>query len=193
VKKIINDIPENYLYDLLLVKRDSKQSQWLFESVSTGGSRRKKTIFRNTLKIYSALLCIFIASGFSEAQQSWHDLQGGVYGSSGGVNDLTVYYNKLIVLGAFDSAGGNYCGGIASWNGINWESFGKVFLRGASTVSVYKNELYVGGAARALTIDSISPSFESFSIVRWNGMQWQNAGSKNSDYGEIFALRVYNI
>ena len=102
----------------------------------------------------SNISCIAVWNG-----ERWTTLGSGVaripYGF--GVLDMTMFDNKLIAGGYFDSAGGQPASNIASWDGTDWsplgsgvsnpfESWPDWMLHGwVYSLCAYQNKLYVGG------------------------------------------------
>lgn len=98
-------------------------------------------------------------------------------------HQLSVYNNRLVVVGNFLQAGGATVNGIAAWDGQQWSGFGDGFNRVAYGVEVYNGELYVGGEfTHAGTVNAAY-------AAKWNGSAWTDAGfgfSKVSMPGNVF-------
>ncbi len=99
-----------------------------------------------------------------------------IYGTSGGVNALTVYDGELIAGGAFTSIGGVTASGIARWNGQTWRPMGMGI--GPNIVGVKCFAEHDDGTGRALYV---AGRFEAAggtpvnSIAKWNG-EWSPVG-----------------
>ena len=92
-----------------------------------------------------------------------------------GLNDsvfaLTVFDNKLIAAGTFDSAGGVAANHIASWDGTSWSALGTGMNDNVLALTVYNNQLIAGGIFD--TADGVPAS----GIASWNGTFWSALGT----------------
>jgi hypothetical protein len=103
----------------------------------------------------------------------WSPLESGCNNT---VLALGVFNGQLIAGGDFTSAGGVSVNHIARWNGSVWQNLGSGTVGGSfsgrvSALTVFNNELIVGGgftAAGGLAADC---------IARWNGATWNILGS----------------
>src|SRR5262249_44797718 len=66
---------------------------------------------------------------------------------SGGVTALTMSNGRLTAGGTFSIAGTNGLGGLAAWNGSDWEGLGEgVSVQGVHCLAVQRGDLFVGGS-----------------------------------------------
>jgi hypothetical protein len=112
---------------------------------------------------------------------TWVPLSGGINGT---VNTLCSYKGKLYAGGAFTSAGGVSVNNIAVWDGTSWSDVGggvSSYTGGVtvSTLTVFNNQLYVGGEFEAAGANSIS------NIARWNDSTWEDVGGGLAYTGAI--------
>jgi hypothetical protein len=121
------------------------------------------------------------------------------------IRAMTIYNNKLIVAGLFDSINNIKAKNIAQWNGVNWSPVGNnvidqvvnISYKGVFALEVYNNELYVGG-----NFTSTLSSQTTNNIVKWNGTNWSSLANGISNcfpssgnpckYGSVNCLKVYN-
>jgi hypothetical protein len=121
------------------------------------------------------------------------------------IRTMTIYNNKLIVAGLFDSINNIKAKNIAQWNGVNWSPVGNnvidqgvnISYKGVFALEVYNNELYVGG-----NFTSTLSSQTTNNIVKWNGTNWSSLANGISNcfpssgnpckYGSVNCLKVYN-
>lgn len=116
---------------------------------------------------------------------SWKPLGKGL---NGRVRDLVVYNDKLIATGDFEESGnGNKkCRFIAEWDGSEWKDMQGGLsggIRGGYELTVYKNQLFVGGHFDG------SNSISSSNIIKWDGNNWITLGNGVPDHVE--ALCIY--
>ncbi|MFL5764774.1 MAG: hypothetical protein ACJ77K_12595 [Bacteroidia bacterium] len=105
---------------------------------------------------------------------TWVPLGSGINGT---VNALCSYDGKLYAAGTFNTAGGVSVNNIAAWDGTSWTNVNggvNSYTGGitVSTLSVFQDELYVGGNFTMAGADSIS------NIARWNDSDstWSSLG-----------------
>lgn len=138
------------------------------------------------------------AGGFFFGMQNTANTQGiakwdgvawrSVGGCTGVVFGMTEYNNELYAAGNFDSIGGvqAYC--IARYDGTNWWPVADTIFKNQaiSSVTVYQNELYVGGTFQysPLGINCVG---------RYNGIAWSAVGSGGFTSGGsgINTMEVY--
>ncbi|MBL8861576.1 MAG: hypothetical protein JNK02_06145 [Planctomycetes bacterium] len=110
---------------------------------------------------------------------SWSSLAGGLGGGLEGASALAVHDDgfgaRLLVGGAFTSAGGVPTARIARWNGMDWSALGSGLNGEVNCLLVFDDgggpQLVVGG-------DFISPGgAPSRRIARWNGLGWSALGA----------------
>jgi len=122
---------------------------------------------------------LYVAGYFSQALGSagnsiimwdgntWNPLGQGIENSTPlfpQVNTLYVHDSILYVGGIFDHAGGLPASNIAVWDGRKWCAFGNHFNNAILSISVWQNNLYVGG--RFTMIDSNDVLY----LAKWNGV-----------------------
>lgn len=79
-----------------------------------------------------------------------------------GVTAMIVFNNLLFVSGIFDRVGNLYTSnGVATWNGINWDSTGINAYTGIDCFGIYDNELYAGGEGDLIKYDA-NGAWQSF-------------------------------
>ncbi len=85
---------------------------------------------------------------------------------------MTVFNNKLYVVGNFKNAGGITVNGVAAWDGANWSAVGNGFNSTTYALGVYNNQLYAGGdfTANASNTSTLN------AIAKWNGTTWIDPG-----------------
>jgi hypothetical protein len=120
---------------------------------------------------------------------AWSALGTGIADSSGlaTVNAIAIKGTDVYVGGTFSTAGGNYVGNIAKWNGTVWSDLDTGFADVSSSVAALAfigNDLYVGG--NFLTVGSSSLIVNN--IAKWNGTAWSALGT-GADY-RVTALAV---
>jgi hypothetical protein len=119
------------------------------------------------------------------------------------IRAMTVYNNKLIIAGLFDSINNIKAKNIAQWNGVNWSPVGNnvidqgvnISYKGVFALEVYNNELYVGG-----NFTSTLSSQTTSNIVKWNETNWQKVGNgipfclpqNTCKMGSVNCMKVYN-
>jgi hypothetical protein len=112
------------------------------------------------------------------------------------ISSMIVYNGDLYVAGRFSTAGGVAANRIARWNGTTWSplqqgltgTFGSQSSPFASTLAVYNNELYVGGAfVNAGSVTNVNH------VARWNGTTWNRAGTLNgwSTFAFVASMAVF--
>lgn len=119
---------------------------------------------------------------------NWSDVGGGVfYTGATTVSTLHVYSGNLYAGGTFTTAGTSSVKNIAKWNGSTWSDVGSgaSSYTGATTVStmtVFNNELVVGGTLDSLGILPVN------NIGKWDGTTWTTLGSGTNN--SVLALEV---
>jgi len=114
----------------------------------------------------------------------WHDMGGGITGSTSLVWALQEYKGELYSGGTFDKAGNINAWNIARWNGASWNQVGGLGSNNNSgnhsaafvkTLAIFKNNLYAAG-----DYDSICGIFTKLAF--WNGSNWSGT---NFTYPDI--------
>jgi hypothetical protein len=105
---------------------------------------------------------------------TWATCPGWLRGGSGPTS-LTVYNNKLIVGGNFDTAGtGNLLvNNIAAWDGTNWSALGAGLgdsSFGVQALAVVNGNLYAGGFISQVE------GIPTHNVAEWNGSNWSALG-----------------
>jgi trimeric autotransporter adhesin len=114
----------------------------------------------------------------------WQPLGTGLDNSA-----LDLYYDsvtsKLFVAGGFTHAGGVTVNGIATWDGISWDSVGHGSYVGGDfySVSRHQNKIFASGIIYPAT-----PGDDCIWNATWNGLDWDTTGIKADD-----PYRVYKI
>jgi hypothetical protein len=80
---------------------------------------------------------------------------------------LAVYHDQLIVGGAFNSAGGQPCDGIASWNGTAWTPMDIGVSGQVYAIAAQGDDLYIGGYLRPT-----GQTFSTWRVARWTGSRF---------------------
>lgn len=128
---------------------------------------------------------------------NWHALGNGVDGmvSSFCVDSVN---NILYVGGGIFTADTISVRYVAGWNGTNWFAPGQGITGGALAMTMFKNELYIGGQyyipPDTTNNDSLFyPAKQLYdtlhSLARWDGNEWIPVYGPN---GTVNALAVYN-
>ena len=144
------------------------------------------------------LLLIALTSSANLISQSWSPLSTGLSGGGTLGNCFTIYNNKLIVGGAFETAGGNISKGVASWDGSNWSAMntgidwtGQTVFTSVRSLAVFNNTLFAGGFFNSAGVTPLN------SLAKWNGSSWlpvtlnMHAPASNNGMG-IYSLFVFN-
>ncbi|MBI5220087.1 MAG: PKD domain-containing protein, partial [Bacteroidia bacterium] len=83
-----------------------------------------------------------------------------------------------------DTLSWGYWSGVASWDGTQWHSMGKVgWSAMVNKLIMYRGELYAGGG-----FDTLGVPVKHF--AKWNGTNWVSVGS-NFDWG-VNSMCIYN-
>ena len=117
-----------------------------------------------------------------KADRVWSALSSG---ANGGVRALLVVGSYLYAGGAFDTAGGTTCRGIARWDGSTWAALGPPSSGGGVGSEVHSiaadpsGNIYVGGDF--VNFDGIANADH---VAKWNGSAWSalSTGIDNSVY-----------
>jgi hypothetical protein len=85
---------------------------------------------------------------------------------------LEIYKNKLFMSGVFDTINGDYCPGIAAWDGVKWHNPGGInFYNGlpgyALEMTIANDRLYLAGA-----FDSVGHKIKTKNMAVWNDSIW---------------------
>ncbi len=113
---------------------------------------------------------------------NWYPITPFLYNvnsNAGFISGSCVYNNLLYVVGTFKFAGNKEANSVASWDGVQWTTFGfpddiSAVYYGAPfnfRVAYYKNELYVCGEFYNIINDS-----SNFNIARYDGNTWKQVG-----------------
>jgi hypothetical protein len=144
------------------------------------------------------------------SQNPWQPLSTGLNLSTGALGKaFTIYNNKLVAGGLFNSAGGNATDNIASWDGSNWSTF-STGLQGTrpgfnglyysqapcvNAVTVFQGNLIAGGYFATANTTTLN------CLAKWNGSSWSSIANnlratswnlQPQGQGQIFSLTVYN-
>jgi hypothetical protein len=98
---------------------------------------------------------------------TWQNLTSA--GMNNEVYAVQVHNTNLIAGGAFTTAGGGACNGIASWNGTAWSALGQSLNNIVEGLAVYKGELIAGGR---FTSVNANPGLNLTYVARWTGATW---------------------
>jgi hypothetical protein len=95
--------------------------------------------------------------------------------------------------GLFQNAGNKYVGGIAKWNGNNWDDLGSGVGPGAGgtngavyAICVIGTNVYIGGSF--LTAGGVNAN----NIAKWDGTTWSSLGNGVTD-GPVYSLATDGI
>jgi PKD-like domain/Secretion system C-terminal sorting domain len=170
--------------------------------IYTAGGGSSFDSWVNALLVYNGEL--YVAGRFTNAGDietnniakwngtTWSPVGEGLGSYGYGVSSLAVYNGELYAGGYFNNAGNLQVNNIAKWNGTNWSAAGAgidlysdPFLQATvSSLVVYNGELYAGGYFDT----SGTGTFNN--IVKWNGINWSQAGTGINEY--VFAIAAYN-
>ena len=112
----------------------------------------------------------------------WVDLG---FGKDGDFRAVTVWDNKLVVGGHFDTAAGVPAKCVAVWDGANWSGLGEGLTGRVQALLEFEGDLYAGGDFQA-TGDGTPINY----IARWNGASWEQVGTGFSR--EVCCLFIYD-
>jgi hypothetical protein len=110
---------------------------------------------------------------------TWSDVGGGVSvidGGPTGLRGVDVHNGELVIVGAFDFAGGVDAINIARWDGANWSALGSGsdpyddmwgWRQAAHSAASYKGLLYVGADFSDAVGDAAS------CLAVWDGESWE--------------------
>jgi hypothetical protein len=134
---------------------------------------------------------LYVVGGFTHAGNSevsylarwdgstWSDVGGGVSvigGGPTGLRGIDVHNGKLVIVGAFDYAGGVEAINIAEWDGVEWSPVGSGsdpyddyfnLRQAALSVASYKGLLYVG----ADFSEAVGEAAAALAV--WDGVSWE--------------------
>jgi len=146
--------------------------------IAGGGFTTAGEVSANNIASWNGSSWSPLGEGIATQTTSWGS---GVYG-------LTVYDNKLIAGGPFDTAGVVRANCIASWDGSSWDSLGSGMWIAQHPfvwpLTVYDNKLIAGGYFT--TAGGVSANC----IASWDGSSWFPLGSGMDML--VCALTVYN-
>jgi hypothetical protein len=130
--------------------------------------------------------------------ESWFDVGGGVelvgYDHTG-LRGVTVWEDKLVIVGAFDNAGDTAAVNVAAWDGETWSALGTGgdpydevfgFRQALTAIGAYSGLLYAGGDFS----DTVGP--EGQAIAAWDGNTW-SAVDGGVHGGYFFFPLVFNF
>jgi hypothetical protein len=129
---------------------------------------------------------------------TWSDVGGGVSlieGGPTGLRGIDVHIGHLVIVGAFDFAGGVDAINIAQWNGVIWSPVGSgsdpyggfLNLRQAAlSVASYKGLLYVG----ADFSEAVGEAAAALAV--WDGVSWEPVDA-GLDGGGLFGPSVRDL
>jgi hypothetical protein len=110
---------------------------------------------------------------------TWSGVGGGVSligGGPTGLRGVDVHDGDLVIVGAFDFAGGVEAINVAQWDGVNWSPVGSgpdpyggpfSLRQAALSVASYKGLLYVG----ADFSEAVGEAAEALAV--WDGVSWE--------------------
>jgi hypothetical protein len=97
----------------------------------------------------------------------------GYAGSTGYVNCLTYYSNKLYIGGNFSKLNNISCNRIGVWDGSSWSPIGNGFNDEVTAIEFNNNEILFAGGKFGRSFD-LSILFNK--IAQWNGSSWSSMG-----------------
>jgi hypothetical protein len=120
---------------------------------------------------------------WSPGEGKWQEVASG---TTGPVNALAEYDDKLIVGGDFSHAGSVPCNSIAQWDGAGWNSVGMGMGEDGEVhaLAVYQGLLHAGGWFQ--TADGIPTG----GLAAWNGFTWASLDFQPFQ-GTVLALAVH--
>lgn len=134
------------------------------------------------------LISVFIFCQFCVHAQNWQILQGSPNRYVTRLYEDTVS-NKLIVAGGYSQINGENIRGIATWNGVQWDSldagmdeYNSVsFPSNTLAVTRYYNDIIAGGS-----FSQAGSVYASF-LAKWDGFQWDSifGGQPNNTVSDI--------
>jgi hypothetical protein len=111
------------------------------------------------------------------------------------ISAATVWNNKLVVAGLFESINGVPAKSIAMWDGNDWFAIDHPMTYSSPlflTLESYNGDLYVGGAF-TFTWNSVSIT----GIARWDGVDWHRLGigitaTASQTGAQVHCMQVWN-
>jgi hypothetical protein len=101
-------------------------------------------------------------------------------------------YNGKLILGGAGSLGISF--GVASWDGVSWDSLGPGTNQGqVNCIEIYNNQLIIGGDF--LKIGNSLGNFVPYThlVAAWDGTNWHGLGSGGgASWFPVNAMAVYN-
>ena len=132
----------------------------------------KNSLFRDS--ILSLVIALCFCNSFEAISQNWQPVGEGFDFEVRCLYTDTVD-NLLYCGGSFKSCGPMRARGIATWNGVNWDSlqsgfddYNISFPNPINAIVRYENKIYVGGSFS--TAGGISSQY----LARWNGSDWDS-------------------
>ncbi len=152
------------------------------------GDVRKLLVWRDTLYVAGMFLESPIIPGNSIAAwdgNQWHRLQQGVRGSTVAgsvINDMTVYYDELWVVGGFHTVNGLFNPAlhyfnVAKWDGNQWCTTGTRPSSSIINLGQWKDELFAIGN---MFVDN---DMSKFRFIKWTGGGYTDTCIQNFSTG----------
>lgn len=111
---------------------------------------------------------------------------------NGDIHCAVVYNNQLVIGGKFTQAGSSNVRGLASWDGVNWSSFGDGLgcdMIGNPEVSIDKMIVHDGNLFVAGRFNTQQDCIGN-NIAMWDGVEWTDLnGGANS---RVYDMEIYN-
>ncbi len=153
------------------------------------GNIEAQVVFDNKLIVAGEISSVDADSAHNVAMfngVSWAPFPTGF--DDGIVYALCVYNGALIAGGTFRNSDGHYLGGVASWDGAQWQSIGAGDVD-VYSLAVFSGKLAVGGTFT--TIGGISAS----RVATWDGLAWGALGTglrHHATVGEVQGLTEFD-
>ena len=137
------------------------------------------------------VLLAFLFCQFCVSAQNWQTLDGTPN------KYLNCFYDdsatgKLFVAGTYSLIGGNDYRGIATWNGVAWDSLGagiddnfSTFPGNTHCVTRFGNDILIGG------VFSKVGNITAKGMARWDGNQWSSMFG-GQPTGAVSDIKIYN-
>jgi hypothetical protein len=116
---------------------------------------------------------------YSNIDNNWENVGGGMHGGMSGLVDMRIYKNELYISGAFYLLDGNAGNFIQRWDGQTWKDVGGGTTGNLSNptsngqitdMKVHGDELYIAG------VFMYAGGVPAPHVAKWNGTEWCGLG-----------------
>lgn len=103
------------------------------------------------------------------------------------VRRITEYNNLIYAAGNFTKSGNKTVNGVATWNGLEWDSVGSGANNIIRDMVVYKNKLYLAGY-----FDAFNGLNNANGIIKFNGTAWSKVSALTNNGNITFSMCVHD-